>query len=531
MIKQSLLVVVFCMLSNMLLADTIPGGNVSGTWYAANSPYYIIGNITIPADDTLTIEPAVQVKFFPTYILLVNGILEAVGNESDSIHFSPDLSTAYWRGIRFSNAPDNSYLDYCSISGVGGLVATPILCENNSDPIISHCRITGTAGTAYPDIWVTDYSNPSISDCVILGGIHGIRWYSGASNPMISGCTISSCTRSAVLKEWGNLTMIDCTIIANTSLDYSGAGIRSLYQNLTLINCTISNNDSPHHAGGGIYCKYGSHTLINCTINGNSCECTGDPLIGGGGVCFDTANASLSYCSIYNNSSMPDGGRITFNGTGSLTIDHCTIDGNGPRIGTYLLGSGMWLRGSPTTNIANSILSHNLGYGIHNQGTLAVEYTDFYGNDSGAIYGNVPSDFGVLDTVNYNGDSCDCYFNIFLDPMYVNQPEHNYHLTENSSCIDAGDPTFAYDPDSTITDMGAFWYDQTGTAEYRPVKHVNDFDFIGPTIFKGPICLPEGKICKVLDITGRVVSPDRIKPGIYFIEVDGKIEQKIIRIR
>ena len=50
------------------------------------------------------------------------------------------------------------------------------------------------------------------------------------------------------------------------------------------------------------------------------------------------------------------------------------------------------------------------------------------------------------------------------------------------------------------------------------------------TILSGPLLLPEGKNCKVFDITGRVV-PERIKPGIYFIQVDGKITRKVIKVR
>ena len=456
MIKQPLFVVVFCILSNMVLADTIPGGNVSGTWYAANSPYYVAGSVTIPVSDTLVIEPGVEVNFLGWYFFWINGFLEAVGTASDSIHFSPDTSASSWRGLCFDNAPDNSHLDYCSVSGVVGFLATPILCENNSDPVISHCRITGTAGTLYPDIWVTDYSNPSISDCVIMGGINGINWNSGASNPIISGCTISNCTRSAVLKQWGNLTLIDCTIIDNTTIDYNGGGIRSMNQNLTLNNCTISNNYSGG-SGGGIYCQGGSYTLVNCTINDNWSASQFSPYIGGGGVCLHDANGSLSHCTIYDNFADAGGGGITISGTGSLTIDHCTIDGNNASP-----ASGMWLEGSPTTDVANSIISNNFSdYGIRNQGTLTVEYTDFYGNDSGSIIGNVPSGFGILDTVNYNGDSCDCYYDIFMDPMFVDTANDDYHLTENSPCIDAGDPAFAYDPDSTITDIGRYFFDQS----------------------------------------------------------------------
>ena len=53
----------------------------------------------------------------------------------------------------------------------------------------------------------------------------------------------------------------------------------------------------------------------------------------------------------------------------------------------------------------------------------------------------------------------------------------------------------------------------------------------GATIIYGPLQLPEGKICRVFDITGRVIAPDKIKPGIYFIEVDGKITKKIIKVK
>ena len=53
----------------------------------------------------------------------------------------------------------------------------------------------------------------------------------------------------------------------------------------------------------------------------------------------------------------------------------------------------------------------------------------------------------------------------------------------------------------------------------------------GPTIFRGPLQLPEGRKCRVFDITGRVVMPDKIRPGIYFVEIDGQIVQKVVKVR
>jgi hypothetical protein len=42
-----------------------------------------------------------------------------------------------------------------------------------------------------------------------------------------------------------------------------------------------------------------------------------------------------------------------------------------------------------------------------------------------------------------------------LDPL-----RFDFHLTANSPCIDAGDPENQPDPDGTIADIGAFYYQQ-----------------------------------------------------------------------
>ncbi len=51
------------------------------------------------------------------------------------------------------------------------------------------------------------------------------------------------------------------------------------------------------------------------------------------------------------------------------------------------------------------------------------------------------------------------------------------------------------------------------------------------TIFRGPLQLPEGKQCKIFDITGRVVEPDGLRAGVFFIEIDGVVTKKIVKVR
>ncbi|MFN2155725.1 MAG: hypothetical protein ACK2UX_10855, partial [Anaerolineae bacterium] len=58
-------------------AVTIAGGEVYGTWTAADSPYLIDGDIVVPAGQTLTIEPGVDVRFEGAYKLSVHGTLLA----------------------------------------------------------------------------------------------------------------------------------------------------------------------------------------------------------------------------------------------------------------------------------------------------------------------------------------------------------------------------------------------------------------------------------------------------------------------
>jgi hypothetical protein len=83
--------------------------------------------------------------------------------------------------------------------------------------------------------------------------------------------------------------------------------------------------------------------------------------------------------------------------------------------------------------------------------------------------GNVPPGLGVLTQVNTNGDSCDVFYNIYLDPLFADFLNGDYHLSwsnwptpdsTKSPCIDAGDPLSPLDPDGTITDMGVFSFDQ-----------------------------------------------------------------------
>lgn len=51
------------------------------------------------------------------------------------------------------------------------------------------------------------------------------------------------------------------------------------------------------------------------------------------------------------------------------------------------------------------------------------------------------------------------------------------------------------------------------------------------TIISGPLQLPPGKTVKIFDAMGREVKASELTCGAYFIEVDGKITQKVVKVR
>ncbi len=57
-------------------------------WTLANSPYIVMGNITVNSGITLTIQPGVIVKFNGFYTIEVNGIINAQGTEDNPITFT-----------------------------------------------------------------------------------------------------------------------------------------------------------------------------------------------------------------------------------------------------------------------------------------------------------------------------------------------------------------------------------------------------------------------------------------------------------
>jgi parallel beta-helix repeat protein len=221
--------------------------------------------------------------------------------------------------------------------------------------------------------------------------------------------------------------------------------------------CAISGN-SADFSGGGIACDQGSPTFEYCTISGNISGGM-DWTDGGGVFCWD-ASPVFEHCTISGNTVYGDGGGVAFVNQSSPAFTNCTIVGN---YAAAVGGGVACLGGSPT--FSSTIIAFCDGEGIYfSPGSeVLIAYCGIFGNSRGDLVGNIPTGVGEIVRTNENGDSCDTCFNIFLDPMFADTATGDYHLLAGSPCIDAGDPTLPFDPDTTIADIGAFYFDQLAT--------------------------------------------------------------------
>ena len=178
-------------------------------------------------------------------------------------------------------------------------------------------------------------------------------------------------------------------------------------------------------------------------------------ITGGGMVLKEIDNVEMNDILVAGNEALQGGGIEIVNADGleleNLTIaDNIALESIGGAIGSY----------SGSFSIVNSIIYEN--------GPQAIS---FYPNgDPCSITASYSDIEGGQDSIatNDNGTVTWGEGNIDIDPMFVDADNNDYYLTADSRLIDAGHPD-STDTDGTISDMGAYYYDQAG----QPVRVSN----------------------------------------------------------
>gem|GEM_PF-2326146 len=411
----------------------IPGGNVSGTWTQAGSPFIIQGDVTIPMNDSLVIQPGVEVRFELGTGLTAEGRLSADGTvapgQGDTIRFTSNRITPQpgdWDGLYLGEA-STSELIFCSLeygdqlSGGAEVADSRISMPLHSElvPLLTRCLVTLDLEFGDADIWFLD--------CVFTGSLNFSEY---PANGYLQGCVIEgdlSHPVPGVLWAW------DCRIAGN------------------YISTSASNNSDAHFIGcdiGGdvinpseIWLQQSTvHGEINATVIEDVNHITLNRAVIHGKITTNYRYISITESVLLDS--------VEFSGAYSLEITGNTMYGS--------LSGGFSSMGFGGPVIQNNILR---GGGI----SLSVPFSDFGGRIEGNAVLHSPGDgIRVLDL----GGTLNSLAYILNNTVYDAAGDGI------SGDIQRSSPDLVFFENNNVVNSGGYGLSMTGPG--TPVVHANN---------------------------------------------------------
>lgn len=257
-------------------------------------------------------------------------------------------------------------------------------------------------------------SSPRITNCILCYNISsfeaGALYCANGSFPIVTDCVIcfntAGCWGGGVCCCWSaGALFVNCTI-TNNAAGICGAGLMAIYASPTLTGCRVTDNTAAvsefaqgQEGGGGLYFETSNATVMHCIITGNAAAS------GAGVSCRSNSNIALVNCLVSENNSSGYGGGLSCEAS-SPTLTNCTIVGN---TATQAGGVACYSNSSPT--LTNCVLWGDAPQEIHVEtGAPVLTYCNVQGGWPGE--GNI-----AAVCISFPGDP---------------------HLPPASPCVDAG---------------------------------------------------------------------------------------------
>ena len=162
---------------------------------------------------------------------------------------------------------------------------------------------------------------------------------------------------------------------------------------------------------------------------------------GGGGVSATGLCAPVLYRNLFlRNSTDGNGGAIYVAGAAAIMLNN-TFVGNE----SGASGGALYTAISAGTQFINNIVVHNSTNGGRSgavcafMSQVAARYNDVWENEGGNYQGVQEGDGAIS-----------------MDPLFIDEDNDNFYLSEDSPCIDAGDPDYFNDFDGSRADIGCY---------------------------------------------------------------------------
>ncbi len=343
-------------------------------------------------------------------------------------------------------------------------------------------------------LYVINCENIELYDCIIEDN----EINSNNQKPYGGGICIQNSNNIQITSS--TIKFNDAKLSNSLNGESFGGGISIINSNnIDIYDCNIDNNEAYIYNstngkgyGGGISITDSEDIYIsNNIINSNKAKSANSQngKSNGGGIYFrNTIGIIINENDIMNNNAELLNNQ---NGSGcgagvyiydcNITISKTTIANNIINGEYAQKGGGLYITESILTLINSNIIANvsNESNGIYNSYSIINMNSCIVWNNE-IVLSTLTSNL----TLNYcdiengeegiiNEDNAGVYWlgvNIDEVPLFVDAENGDYHLMENSPCIDAGNPYLPYDPDDTIADIGAYYFHQGS-----PVVEIIDF--------------------------------------------------------
>ncbi len=217
-------------------------GPVAGSWVTTYSPYEIVGDVSVPDGQVLTIDPGVEIVLSNDALFEVNGRIVANADDGDPILFGV-VGENSWEGfkIRYTDQ-DNEFMN-CRFSG-----ATHSAIAVDAAPL----ELEGC--------WFYDNHSSSVPAAIDLVS---------APEVSINGCLFAnntSSTNSGAIQLTTSSAEIKNNIFVNNTGSSGGAAIFKSGSEPLFYNNTVANNNITGISGGALFVFNSSPQIMNCIL-------------------------------------------------------------------------------------------------------------------------------------------------------------------------------------------------------------------------------------------------------------------------
>lgn len=418
LIRVLLLVAGFCCAVKPLTAQSVIPQNIRSdyTLHLGDSPFLAEDDVYVHEGARLTVEAGVEIQFAPHAGLYISGSVRMTGTESLPIWLIPEDGEQEWEVVTMSHSNDLSEFRYVHIRGCTGGD------DANRDRAAVNASNVGEVSLYHVDI-------RDVKACVYF--------IDTSEKCVFEDCFFSCTERGSVFNLVRAKALIQNCEFAGVRGDNSDA-IDFDKVEADLIGNRIYGMDGPDSDGidlGSASVVYlDGNVISDCADSGIEAE-EETEIVAVRNVIFDCrigitvkelAVAEIRNQTLYNTD------------IGFWAYSESENSGRGGEVSVY------------QTIIANSDILYRADHGS--------EFVFRYNlTDPGLLTGTG---------------------NISMDPLFRNPAQYDFTLQPGSPAIDAGDPGGLRDPDGTIADIGAFWYEQQTSGQlvfseihYRPLSN------------------------------------------------------------